>query len=146
MRALGKSPSGNLPNKPEAQAKAFACASGSCCDTSQPLARPINNRTKLPAILRELFWQYRFASLSWERDQDLVTQRILVHGTWPAIQWLRSKLGNSGIRDWIAKREGRGLSRRQLRFWEVILDLPRREVNRWLADESRVIWDRRCAQ
>ena len=38
---------------------------------------------------------------------------------------------------------GAGLSARQLRFWELILELPHREVNAWLAEPARRIWEAR---
>jgi len=39
---------------------------------------------------------------------------------------------------------GAGLTARQLRFWQIILDLPRRQVDGWLAAPGRKIWDQRC--
>jgi Protein of unknown function, DUF488 len=41
---------------------------------------------KLPRLLRMFFWDYNFESLSWERDRDFITGRILTHGNWEA-QW-----------------------------------------------------------
>jgi hypothetical protein len=38
---------------------------------------------------------------------------------------------------------GAELSPRQLRFWELVLELPHRQVNAWLAATCRTIWDRR---
>ena len=99
--------------------------------------------SQLPAMLRPLFWDYDFETLIWERDRDLVTARILALGTWEAVTWLRSRLGDRALRDWIERRQGRGLSPQQLRFWELILGLPHRQVNAWLAVQGRQIWDKR---
>ena len=99
--------------------------------------------SRLPAMLRPLFWDYDFETLIWERDRDLVTARILALGTWEAVTWLRSRLGDRALRDWIERRQGRGLSPQQLRFWELILGLPHRQVNAWLAAQGRQIWDKR---
>jgi len=40
-------------------------------------------------------------------------------------------------------RHGAGLSPHQLRFWELIWNLPRRHLNTWLAAPGRAVWDRR---
>lgn len=59
---------------------------------------------------------------------------------------LRHAVGDSALRHWILEAEGRLLSRKQLRFWELILQLPTAEVNRWLADTSREVWDNRVCR
>src|SRR5208283_6094561 len=87
---------------------------------------------KLPASMRHLFSGYHFAGLNWAQDRDLVIARVLQSGTWDNIQWLRARVPPWRLRAWIIRRNGRGLSSRQLRFWELILDLPRRKVNHWL--------------
>jgi hypothetical protein len=99
---------------------------------------------KLPALLRPLFWDYEFETLSWESDRDLIIARVLASGTWDAVTWLRSRLGDSGLRDWIERRHGRGLSPQQRRFWELILSLPHRQVNAWRAAQEREAWDQRA--
>jgi len=94
-------------------------------------------------MLRALFWDYDFAALTWEDDRDLIIGRVLAAGTWEAVTWLRSRLGDRALRDWIERHHGRGLSPQQLRFWELIVGLPHRQVNRWLAAEGRQIWQER---
>ena len=106
--------------------------------------KPVVPRTgRLPRRLRPLFWEYDFARLSWQADADLITGRILTDGDWESVQWLRRRLGEPAVREWILCRRGGGLSARQLRFWEIILDLPHRQVNTWLADPARRIWEGR---
>jgi hypothetical protein len=97
----------------------------------------------LPRRLRPLFWEYDFARLRWTKDADLIMGRILMSGDWEAMQWLRRRVAPSALREWIQRRRGRGLSARQLRFWELILGLPRREVNDWLRDPARRLWEER---
>jgi hypothetical protein len=102
-----------------------------------------SKQTRLPGLLQPLFWDYDFKTLTWEDDRDLIIARVLASGTWEAITWLRACLGDQALRAWIERRCGRGLSPRQLRFWELMLDLPHREVNAWLQAEGRKIWDQR---
>jgi hypothetical protein len=33
---------------------------------------------------------------------------------------------------WLRERRGRGLDPRQMRYWQVILDLPAQEVDQWI--------------
>jgi hypothetical protein len=100
-------------------------------------------RSGLPTLLLPFFWDHDFKTLTWEDDRDLIIARVLASRTWEAITWLRARLGDQALREWIERRRGRGLSPRQLRFWEVMLDLPHRQVNAWLQAEGRKIWDQR---
>lgn len=99
--------------------------------------------SELPALLRPLFWDYDFKTLTWDDDRDLIIARVLASGTWEAITWLRTRLGDQALREWIERHRGGGLSPRQLRFWELMLNLPHRQVNAWLQAEGRKIWDQR---
>ena len=98
----------------------------------------------LPAELRPLFWDHNFDRLIWEKDRDLIISRILSHGDWQALEWLRSRVDSAGLGEWLLNRRGAGLSSRQLRFWELILELPHRQVNEWLKDKGRMVWERRA--
>jgi hypothetical protein len=106
---------------------------------------PSARSSKLPRTLRALFWDYDFAALNWEEDRDLIIGRVLTSGSWDAVTWLRSRVGDRALREWIERHQGRGLSPQQLRFWELILSLPHRQVNAWLAAKERQIWDSRIS-
>jgi hypothetical protein len=106
--------------------------------------RPSPQSDRLPRGLRAFFWDYQPARLSWKKDRDLIVSRILAVGDWKSIQWVRSRLGDEALRDWLLKRRGAGLGPRQLRFWELLLDLPHRQVDAWLANTARQAWDQRC--
>jgi len=97
----------------------------------------------LPENMCLLFPEYGFGDLSWEQDRDLVTARVLAEGTWDDMMWLRKTAGDDALREWMVKRRGAGIDRRRLRFWELILDIPRRKVNAWLRDPARQVWDSR---
>jgi hypothetical protein len=102
--------------------------------------KPSNGKPKkgqvprLPTILRSLFWEYNFRSLSWEKDRDFIVARILSVGTSKAVHWLRTQMKDADLAQWIVRRRGRGLSPKQMRFWELLLDLPHDEVDLWLVD------------
>ena len=103
-------------------------------------------RARLPRFLKPLFQEYDFRDLSWDEDRDLIIGRVLARGDWPSVQWLRGQAGAEGLREWILRRKGRGLDPRRLRFWELILDLPRRDVDEWIREMNRDGWHRRVAR
>jgi hypothetical protein len=98
---------------------------------------------QLPDSLRPLFWDVEFRRLSPDRDQDYILLRIMEHGDLPAVRWLIATYGKPMLREWLVGREGRGLSRHALRFWEAILDLPHRQVSRWIRSRPVDLWDQR---
>ncbi len=98
----------------------------------------------LPLLLRSLFWDVDFAALTWEDDRELIIARVLTAGSWDAVTWLRAHVGDRTVQEWIERHQGGALSPKQLRFWELILGLPHRQVNTWLARQERQIWDTRA--
>lgn len=99
--------------------------------------------TALPKHLKDVFWDYDFNTLSWDSCQNLVIRRILVYGDWTSILWLRKQLNDDNLRSWIFNHKGRGLSPKQLRFWEFILDLPHEDVNHWIESMRKIPWENR---
>lgn len=97
----------------------------------------------LPKSLKPYFWDYPFSKLSLRTDRDLIIRRVLVNGSWEAVCWLRKKIGEENLRKWLIAHQGRGLSPRQLRYWELILDLPKREVNKWVNSAKARPWGKR---
>ncbi|MDI6755157.1 MAG: hypothetical protein QME78_12285 [Thermodesulfobacteriota bacterium] len=98
---------------------------------------------ELPRKLQDFFWDYDFKKLSWIKDRDLIISRVLSSGGWDEIIWLRSRMSDCDLSEWIERRKGRGLSSKQLRFWEIILKLSHRKVNAWLEAPERKIWEKR---
>jgi hypothetical protein len=97
----------------------------------------------LPNFLAPFFWDCDFAALSWEGQHDFIIRRLLQSGSWDALTWLHAELGDAELRGWIEQKRGAGLSPRQLRFWEVVLDLPRARVTRWVHAAAERPWERR---
>lgn len=94
--------------------------------------------------LEPLFWEYDFEDMDLSKDRELVIKRVLSHGSVEDLRWLRRAIGDKDIRTVLMKSGGRGIDRRRLRFYEVIFRLPAREVDLWLKDPARKIWDERC--
>jgi len=101
---------------------------------------------KLPNLLRPVVWDYDFGRLRWENDQDLIIGRVLMAGSWPMIGWLRERMGDDALRAWIMRRKGRGLTPRQIRFWQVLLELPSDQVSDWLKATRQNPWNGRISR
>jgi hypothetical protein len=101
---------------------------------------------RLPEMLRPLFWDCDFAQVTWAEHREFVIRRVLSEGSWDAVSWLRRRIGDTALREWIMCHQGRWLDRQQLRFWELILDLPPGLVDSWLASEMRQLWEGRTGR
>jgi hypothetical protein len=100
----------------------------------------------LPSRMKNFFWDYSFHHLRIDKDRDLIIRRLLDQGDWEAMKWLRIRLSDRELKSWLLSRRGAGLSPRKLRFWELVLELPEREVNDWLWSKARQVWDQRAVK
>ena len=97
----------------------------------------------LPAFLLPYFWDQDFERLTWEAYPDFIIRRLLMSGSWEALVWLRRQLGDQALRQWLVEHRGAGLTPRQLRFWELVLELPHVDVNRWVEAGRNNPWQLR---
>lgn len=98
---------------------------------------------QLPQSIASLFWDHPAGAVALALHRDFVVERVLARGSWDDICWLRREVGDDALRHAIAVGRGRSLSRPQLRFWELVLELPQDDVEHWLSLPAREIWDRR---
>ena len=91
---------------------------------------------KLPKSLKPFLWDVRFERLDGQRDGDFIAARLLESGSWESILWLCRMAGDDALKQLVRQRCGRGLSRGQLRFWQIRWGLPKRLVDEWLARDS----------
>lgn len=90
-----------------------------------------------------MFWEYGAGRVDLRRDRDLVLRRVLAHGGWRETRLLRTRLGDAAIRDFLLASGARGLSPARIRFWELVLDLPRGRTDAWVRAARAGIWERR---
>lgn len=112
------------------------------CPPAMP--SPTRTDTALPRPVRDVLWEYEPGALSWREDEAFITGRVLAAGSWKAVTWLRDRAGDDALRDWILTHRGRGLSPRQLRFWQLVLDLPARRVDAWIERRRTSPWEQRA--
>ena len=89
------------------------------------------------------FWDSDITSLSWERNKNFIIRRILEHGDYDSLHWLRAQLGDAGLRAWIIARNGKGLTPRQVRYWALILDIESHLADQWVKTASETLWELR---
>lgn len=117
--------------------------SGSANDSTAE--RPTYDGRPVPECVAELFWDARSRPLEIARYELLLVRRVLNVGSWSACQWLRATLGDRTIEKRLRQSRGRGVDRRALRLWQVLLDLPESLVANWLSAPERRVWDRRTS-
>ena len=97
----------------------------------------------IPGSVSAILCEYDSDTLDWTKDRDLIIRRVLSHGAWNNISWLRDQLGDDALRGWIEAHDGGDLSPRQLRFWEIIVHLPSQSVDAWVTSRRSSIWESR---
>lgn len=100
-----------------------------------------------PTILipdvRNLFWEYDKRTISWKKDKELILKKILHYGTWDAICWVRKNFGDDELREWIILHHGIGLDAKRLSYWQLILNIPKKLTNEWIAMNKKNPWSRK---
>lgn len=97
----------------------------------------------LPDDLQRYFWDYDAGQLSRPANRHTIATRLLQSGGWGAVRWLREQTSDDELRQFLVARRGRRISPERLRFWGLILDLPRRQVDEWLSAGRSNPWHRR---
>ena len=98
---------------------------------------------QLPDRLRQYFWEYDAVCLSWNENRHTILRKLLEDGGWDAVRWLRTNVNDDELREFIVRRRGRGIGPRRLRFWALILEIPRPQVDAWLAAQLTNPWGQR---
>ena len=94
---------------------------------------------QLPERLRPLFWDYHVEDLRLANDLDQVLLTVLAYGRPEHIEWAHRRIGDAGIKRWIAARRGRGLTLAQMVPW-----VSRRTARRCQAvDPNSALWENR---
>jgi hypothetical protein len=94
---------------------------------------------QLPDHLRPLFWEYDIEDLHLPDDLDHVLLKVLAYGRPEHFEWARRRIGDAGIKRWIASRRGRGLTLAQMVPW-----VSRKTARRWqAADPNSALWENR---
>ncbi|HEX2202792.1 MAG TPA: hypothetical protein VHG91_05830 [Longimicrobium sp.] len=98
---------------------------------------------ELSELVRRYLWEHDPERITWESSRHTIVAKLLQVGGWDAVRWLRANVGDNELREFLARRRGRGIDPKRLRFWELVLDLPKAEVDAWIAAARADPWHRR---
>ena len=107
------------------------------------VAHPTLDDQAVPPSISVLFWDVGRRPFELRSHLSLLVRRVLNEGSWAACQWLRTELGDAVVRQQLQELGGRGVDRRALRLWQILLQLPESQVSAWLEAPERRIWDHR---
>ena len=83
---------------------------------------------KHPSCVRRLFWDVDPETVDLDKHRDYVIERVMAHGTWEAMCWLRDRYVSEVLADFI-RRRGARLAPREEAYWALITGVgvaPRR--------------------
>jgi len=94
----------------------------------------------LPELLGRYFWEYAPGRLTWPEHRYTIILRLLEKGGWDAVRWLRGNVSASDLSP-VHHRQTRPRARSQAtRYWELILGLPRDQVDGWVQAARQSPW------
>lgn len=90
--------------------------------------------------LARFFWDVTFKTLDFDRDSSFIVGRVLAHGDWWSVCWVREFYGDKELKNWVLENRGRELDPRRLRYWQYQLGLPKNKVDAWIKALSVSVW------
>jgi hypothetical protein len=90
-----------------------------------------------PTEVRGLFCDLDPDTIAPRGHRPFVIQRVLSSGGIGPFRWIRSLASDEELRRHIKGREGREIAPRRLRYFELVLGLPRAEVSAWIRRQGR---------
>jgi hypothetical protein len=95
---------------------------------------------RLPEALRDLFWEFEARDLRVATGKATIFLKVLTRGRGAHKAWLVERFGRQQVRDWITRRQGRGITVAIMREWGVTADEIRRMRQ---ANPALDMWNRR---
>ena len=74
---------------------------------------------RLPEELRDLFWEFDVRELRVAKAKDTIFLKVLTRGRKAHWTWLTQRFGREKVKDWIVRRQGRGIATTTMREWGV---------------------------
>ncbi len=85
---------------------------------------------KIPKEWHKYFWEVEPDKVDLEENAYYVIGRVLDHGNFDAVRQVRRYYGDPRLREFLLSSYARGLSKRIMRFWQVVLNLSAEECER----------------
>ena len=74
---------------------------------------------RVPAELRDLFWEFDTNELRVAKARDTIFLKVLTRGQKAHKAWLAERFGPEQVRNWIVGRRGRGITTTAMREWGI---------------------------
>lgn len=74
---------------------------------------------RLPVELRDLFWEFDARELRVAKAKATIFLKVLTRGREAHRLWLSQRFGRQQVKDWIVRRQGRGITTATMREWGV---------------------------
>lgn len=85
---------------------------------------------KIPAEWHQYFWEVDPEQVDLDENAYYVIGRVLDHGNFDAARQVRRYYGDDRLKEFLLSSYSRGLSKRIMRFWQVVLGLSPEECKR----------------
>ena len=95
----------------------------------------------LPLCLKQYFWDVEFEKIDTERSAVFIMKRIMEYGNEEAVIWMKKHYTKKAMREIL--RRYRGLSKKSICFWSLILDVPEEEIacsNKPFKEMPEIAW------
>ena len=86
--------------------------------------------TKIPQEWHQYFWEVDPEKIDLDQNAYYVIGRLLENGNFDAVRKIRQYYGDERLKEFLLSTYARALSRRIMRFWQVVLNLSAEECER----------------
>jgi hypothetical protein len=100
----------------------------------EPNTLPLLADNHLPADAAWLFPEYDFETMTPERHESVIIERILERGTWEQLRWLFAVYGESNVAEWVRRHGFRLLSKRSFALWRLALGITAYVAPEWAVE------------
>ena len=91
----------------------------------------------IPEFLKSFFWEYGDAGIDVDRNAHLIMERIMVRGSWKAMDWLRHTYYAQQIKAFLVSKGVNVLPPRELNYWLLITDTASEERKKLVATAKK---------
>lgn len=85
---------------------------------------------KIPQEWHQYFWEVEPEKVDLEKNAYYIMGRVLEHGDFDAARHVRRYYGDARLREFLLSTNSRVLSKRTMRFWQVVLGLSPEECEK----------------
>ena len=83
-------------------------------------------------------WEYDPDALIQSSElPDMVIEKVMARGGWPAMQWLLQTVDRERLRTFLIERGSRVLAPRELNFWALACEIPEKTRTGWHQEALR---------